>query len=251
VTVRSTGRPGLHIAYCTCFQSIQARQSCGAWATGEPTTGGGEVGRGGEDHLPRTDEIKGVGDAGREREATEAARLLSNFASACTIYLGIRGGGTSVTDEEALSYTEVEPESAPSASEEGPGRTSALSVGFPAPALDAGVLTPPRGVFPGTTVGGFGLDGRGASTAMSTGWGPPSFFLHCLFGFTTLRALKNPGEWPGPLRTESTKVNITSLILAIGRALVGGTSLMAERTRCVWPLGMNSTQVMGDEGVLR
>ena len=39
--------------------------------------------------------------------------------------------------------------------------------------------------------------------------------------------------------------NITSLILAIGRCLVGGTSLRAEHTRCMCPWGMNSTQVIG------
>ena len=69
--------------------------------------------------------------------------------------------------------------------------------------------------------------------AILMGWWPASFGLGVVFflGFAALRALKNPGVEPGLLRTDRTKVNITSLILAIGRALVGETSLRALLTR--------------------
>ena len=147
VTVRGTGQPGLCMEYCARFQSIQARQSCGAWATGEPTTGGGEVGRGGEERLPRTDEIEGAGEGGRDKDAMDASSPAWNLAIVCAKAADIRGetsdpggGETSVKEEEALGSTEVEPESPPGASEEGLGRTSPLSSGFLAPTLGAGVL---------------------------------------------------------------------------------------------------------------
>ena len=54
-----------------------------------------------------------------------------------------------------------------------------------------------------------------------------------LRGFAALRALKKPGDGPGALRVSRIKVNITSLILARGRCLDGGTSLRALRTRWV------------------
>ena len=136
----------------------------------------------------------------------------------------------------------------PGASEEGPGRISPLSPPFPVPVSDTGVL--PEG-FPVLGGGGFESEG-GASTAMATDCFPSDLRLRVLVrGFAALRALKKPGDEPGALRVSSRKVNITSLILASGRCLETGTSLRALLTKWVWPLGMNSTQVIGESGLVR
>ena len=94
--------------------------------------------------------------------------------------------------------------------------------------------------------------GSGASTAMSADGSPLPLRLWVLFrGFAALWALKKSVWGADSLRTSRTNVNITSLILATGRVFEGETSLRALHTRCVCPWGMNSTQVIGEEGVLR
>ena len=84
---------------------------------------------------------------------------------------------------------------------------------------------------------------------MATDCFPSDLHLRVLLrGFAALRALKKPGDEPGALRVSSKKVNVTSLSLASGRCLDMGTSLRALLTRWVWPLGMNSTHVIGASG---
>ena len=230
VTMAGTGRPRLCWEYSVCFHSIHARQSCGAWGIGEPTGGGGDVGGGGELHFPSTEEIEGEGEGIREDAADSRAARASARVIAPAIISSVDIGGGAVTSvkEQARGMTGSAPR-VPGASEEGLGRTSPLSLSFPAPASDAGVL--PEG-FPVLGGGGFG-SGRGASTAISlAGCFSPDLRLHDLVrGFAALQALKKPGEVPGALRTSRIKVNITSFILARGRDLVTGTSFRALLTR--------------------
>ena len=214
---------------------------------GEPTGGGGEVGGGGELRLLSTEVIEGEGE-GTCVEATDSRAALvfqrrMNAAIASSAVLG--GGAVGSGKREVRGVTESAPR-VPGASKEGPGGTSPLSSSFPAPALGAGVL--PAG-FPVLGEGGLGSV-RGASTAMpSTGCFFPDLRLRVLLcGFAALWALKKPGDELGALRVSRMKVNITSLILARGRCLETGTSFRALHTKWVWPLGMNSTQVIGASG---
>ena len=69
-----TGQPRLHSEKSVHFHSIHTHQSCGAWGTGEPTGGRGEVGGGGEVHLLRTNVIEGGGDGARVEPALDSMR---------------------------------------------------------------------------------------------------------------------------------------------------------------------------------
>ena len=178
--------------------------------------------------LPRTDVTEGEGDGARVEPALDSMRAERAMERAMAISIADIGGGgrlgSGKTEARGVSATPR----VPSASEEGPGRTSPLSPSFPAPASDAGVL--PEG-FPVLEGGGFG-SGRGASMAISTGCFSPDLRLRVLVrSFAALWALKKPGEVPGPLRVSSKKVNMTSLTLASRRCLVTGTSLRALLTR--------------------
>ena len=122
--------------------------------------------------------------------------------------------------------------------------------GFTAPLQRRGVAVAPKGLRLLATTSNRRA-GLGGVDAMSADRSPLPLCLWVLFrGFAALRALKKSARGADSLRTSRTNVNITSLILATGRVFEGEKSLRVERTKCVCPWGMNSTQVIGEVGVL-
>ena len=148
---------------CWHLHSIHACQSCSACGTGDPTRGSGEVGGGGELHLPRTDVTEGEGEGARmealDRQAARASNQAIDTAIASSADIGGDKAGSG--KEKARGVTGSSPR-VPGASEEGPGGTSPLSPLFLAPVSYTGVLL--EG-FPVLGGGGFGSR-RGASTAI-------------------------------------------------------------------------------------
>ena len=216
--------------------------------------GGGEGGC-----LLRTEAIEGARDGNRKVVRSHWAAIFScdcsslyawcDRARAATRAWSMGSMGSGVEGREAQGSPEEDPPSCGS-SEEGLGKCWVWAEGFLLPSRGGGSPSPQRAsgswVLPPTA-----MLGLGASTAMSADWSPLPLCLRVLFrGFAALQALKKLVQGADLLRTSRTNMNITSLILVIGRVFEGETSFRALRTRCVCPWGMNSTQVIGEVGVL-